>query len=105
MLAERLGDLSVNVGNSKQVSPECKQCRACCNLDSVLTTGYLSYLNECVALLIYPVDLHEVVFDRVDRRRLGRDKSCRLRATYSLLVGLAVVDPASAYPVGLLLRP
>ena len=28
------------------MSPDSKQCRACCNLDSVLTTGYLSYLNE-----------------------------------------------------------
>jgi hypothetical protein len=46
MLAERLGNLMGNVGDSKQMSPECKQCRACCNLDSVLTTGYLSYPNE-----------------------------------------------------------
>ena len=46
MLAERLGNLIGNVGDSKQMSPDGKQCRACCNLDSVLTTGYLSYLNE-----------------------------------------------------------
>ena len=53
MLAERLGNLVGNVGDSKQMSPDGKQCRACCNLDSVLTTGYLSYLNECREVNLY----------------------------------------------------
>jgi accessory gene regulator protein AgrB len=51
--------------------PDSKQCRACCNLNSILTTGYLSYLNErkevnlyiqlayldCVGLLVILIDL------------------------------------------------
>jgi len=35
------------------MSPGGKLCRACCNLDSVLTTGYLSYLNECGEVNLY----------------------------------------------------
>lgn len=44
-----------------------KQCRACCILDSVLTTGYVSLSKGAWrGELVYPAVLGEVVHDRVD---------------------------------------
>ena len=43
------------------MSLDSKQCRACCNLDSMLTIGYPSYVNECREVNLY------IQLDSLDR--------------------------------------